>query len=1189
MTTYGTTVSQLRQVFEGRDNPQMLNDLGNVNGILEKLKVNPKEGVKQADVADRQRVFGENRIPEKPAQTYMQILIGAFQDLTIIMLICAAVASLIVCFAFEIPEHPDSLCWIEGTAIIGTVILVTNVAALQDYQKEQQFRRLNAEVENITTNVVRDGQRIAVSRYDLVVGDIVRLSIGDILEGDGVLVEGFDVEADESALTGEPILIKKNPDAPFLLSGSSIQKGQGTYVLIAVGVNSEKGRIQALVRGHNVALATVETDDGEKKEAEEKKEEEEEEEEEKSLLTKKLDDTAELIGVLAMRIAGIALVGMALNWVIDQGEDSFSDGKALRDEAIQWIIMAITIVVVAVPEGLPLAVTLALSLSVGRMQEDECLVKRLDATETMGSATCICTDKTGTLTQNRMTVVKSFFFGANAADNTVLTTATETCGAKSKQAIAADSFKQKVCYGICANKAEAEIEFDKVLDRWTQMGNKTDCALLAFSHDMGYDYKVLDFSMSMAKKIYPFSSMRKRAGIVMPHPSGSGFRVYVKGASEMILSLCSKKCDSSSDAEQEFTEQEKREVITKVVTPFAKQSLRTIGLAYRDVSAGESPDWDAVLSAEDASRITGQAAECPVFETELTFLGLVGIEDPLRPTVEPAIRKCNSAGVDVRMVTGDNIDTAVAISKQCGILRPGIDIDASSGEVLNNAALSGPEFRKRVVDSNGKINQEEFDKIWPTLRVLARSSPTDKYLLVSGIIESDLFKNRKICEETKIYPDRQVVAVTGDGTNDAPALKRADVGFVMGLSGTSVAKDAADIVITNDDFSSIVEACKWGRNVYDCISKFLQFQLTVNIVAVTLACTGSFVDRESPLRAVQMLWVNLIMDSLGALALASEPPVPELLERPPYGRNKPLLSFQMKFNMFGQAIYQLIVLFVLLYAGAGAEKGDKKPAEGQARRFFMPSEVDNSGSDYDVWHCDAREYKQEYYQKAFPTQSASSPQTDAQIDAALAPYGGLCSNCGGFLDIPNGRGLDFKGPPCQHYTIIFNAFVMMQLFNWINCRKIYHEFNVFSGIQDNKTFIGIWLICFTIQCLLVEGGAIGKSGIDLACDAHNRAFSATHLSGSQWVLCLVCGVFSLAWQWVLILIARKFFPDMEKIDVYALAGHWEDGEEEKEGDEKNDEKLFESQHNKIPANNSDAKYTKGVHPNTLATEMESPV
>jgi Ca2+ transporting ATPase len=341
--------------------------------------------------------------------------------------------------------------------------------------------------------------------------------------------------------------------------------------------------------------------------------------------------------------------------------------------------------------------------------------------------------------------------------------------------------------------------------------------------------------------------------MVIRLPGENKFRLYMKGASEVILNLCTGKADPTTDgaegslqpAVSPFTADERAKVEANVIKPFAQATYRTIALAYKDYQGVQ--DWEEKLSDAEAQKVTGQVAETYRKELELNFLGLVGIEDPLRDSVPGAIAKCNRAGVDVRMVTGDNVDTAIAISKQCGIMRPDIDFDVSTGKPHHEyCCLPGSTFRKLVTSEvDGSIVKEEFDKVWPYLRVLARSSPTDKYTLVSGMIESDLFLDDKIIEDLKqyhtikLYPDRQVVAVTGDGTNDAPALKRADVGFVMGISGTSVAKDAADIIITDDDFASIVQACLWGRNVYDSISKFLQFQLTVNISAVTLAVIGA--------------------------------------------------------------------------------------------------------------------------------------------------------------------------------------------------------------------------------------------------------------------------------------------------------------------------------------------------------------
>merc|ERR1712194_935395 len=464
-----------------------------------------------------------------------------------------------------------------------------------------------------------------------------------------------------------------------------------------------------------------------------------------------------------------------------------------------------------------------------------------------------------------------------------------------------------------------------------------------------------------------------------------------------------------------------------------------------------------------------------------------------------AIKKCNTAGVDVRMVTGDNIDTAVAISKQCGILRPGIDLE-ENGDVKQYRAMAGPDFRARVLKADGEIDRAKFDEIWPHLRVLARSSPTDKYTLVSGIIESDLFKNPDKVKELGIYPDRQVVAVTGDGTNDAPALKRADIGFVMGITGTSVAKDASDIIITDDDFASIVQACQWGRNVYDSISKFLQFQLTVNISAVTLCLLGVLIDGKTPLRAAQLLWVNMIMDSLGALALASEPPVPEQMKRPPYGRHKGLLSRPMRVNMIGQSIYQLIVLLGILLLGAGPTPGGGGVAECKNGAV-----CDVADPRYDVlekyWFCDVR---------------------DVSVEAGYEGSLDMCPHCGGLFDLPSGRNRAYIDEPTQHFTLIFNVFVYLQLFNFFNCRRLRHEWNAFENVSKSRTFLIVWVFCAVVQFLLVEGMGLGSlsSELELNCDSQNHAMRTVHLSLEQWVLTMLLGAGSIVWQWVLIAVSN---------------------------------------------------------------------
>jgi calcium-translocating P-type ATPase len=374
-------------------------------------------------------------------------------------------------------------------------------------------------------------------------------------------------------------------------------------------------------------------------------------------------------------------------------------------------------------------------------------------------------------------------------------------------------------------------------------------------------------------------------------PDNAGFRVMSKGASEIILKKCS-FIHGAGGQVVKFGRADNDRLVKDVIEPMACDGLRTICLAYKDYA--QEPNWDA----EDEV-ILG-----------LTAIAIVGIQDPVRPEVPDAIKKCQRSGITVRMVTGDNVNTARSIAISCGIIKPGDDF----------LVMEGREFNERVRDAQGNVSQARLDAVWPKLRVLARAQPTDKYILVKGIIDS------------KLNANREVVAVTGDGTNDGPALKKADVGFAMGIAGTDVAKEASDIILTDDNFTSIVKAVMWGRNVYDSIAKFLQFQLTVNVVAVIVAFTGACAIEESPLKvrllnppvlpntsyhgqAVQMLWVNLIMDTLASLALSTEMPTEDLLERKPYGRTKPLISRTMSKNIIGHALYQLVIIFSLVFAG----------------------------------------------------------------------------------------------------------------------------------------------------------------------------------------------------------------------------------------------------------------------------------
>ncbi|XP_066218115.1 plasma membrane calcium-transporting ATPase 4 isoform X2 [Saccopteryx leptura] len=1012
---FGCSVMELRKLMELRSTEAMNQINAHYGGIINlcgRLKTNPVEGLSgnPADLEKRKQVFGQNLIPPKKPKTFLELVWEALQDVTLIILEIAAIISLVLSF-YRPPGEENEQCgisvssaedegeaeagWIEGAAILFSVIIVVLVTAFNDWSKEKQFRGLQNRIEmEQKFSIIRNGHIIQLPVAEIVVGDIAQIKYGDLLPTDGVLIQGNDLKIDESSLTGESDLVKKSPERdPMLLSGTHVMEGSGRMVVTAVGVNSQTGIIFALLgasEGEEEKKKKAKTQDGVALEiqplnSQEGIDNEEKEKKvakmpkkEKSVLQGKLTRLAVQIGKAGLIMSSITVLVLILYFVIENfvihRRPWLADCVPIYVQYfVKFFIIGITVLVVAVPEGLPLAVTISLAYSVKKMMKDNNLVRHLDACETMGNATAICSDKTGTLTMNRMTVVQAYIGDT-----------------RYRQLPNPDALVPNVLdlivNGIALNSAYTSkiLPPEKEGGLPRQVGNKTECALLGFVSDLKQNYHAVRHEVPEEKlyKVYTFNSVRKSMSTVIQKPSG-GFRMYSKGASEIILRKCNRILDKKGEAVP-FKNKDRDEMVRTVIEPMACEGLRTICLAYRDFNDVEPP-WD------NENEIL----------TELTCIAVVGIEDPVRPEVPEAITKCKQAGITVRMVTGDNINTARAIATKCGILTPGDDF----------LCLEGKEFNRLIRNEKGEVEQEKLDKIWPKLRVLARSSPTDKHTLVKGIIDST------------VGEQRQVVAVTGDGTNDGPALKKADVGFAMGIAGTDVAKEASDIILTDDNFTSIVKAVMWGRNVYDSISKFLQFQLTVNVVAVIVAFTGACITQDSPLKAVQMLWVNLIMDTFASLALATEPPTDSLLMRRPYGRNKPLISRTMMKNILGHAVYQLTVIFLLVFAG----------------------------------------------EKLF--------------------------------DIDSGRKAPLHSPPSQHYTIVFNTFVLMQLFNEINSRKIHGERNVFSGILRNIIFCSVVLGTFVSQIFIVEFGG--------------KPFSCTSLTLSQWFWCLFIGIGELLWGQVI--------------------------------------------------------------------------
>ena len=782
-----------------------------------------KENVNHVGLTDEEVIrsraeHGVNLLTPPKRPSLLRLYLEKFQDPVVKVLLVAALFSL----AISIVENE----YAETIGIIAAILLATGIGFFFEYDANKKFDLLNAVNEETHVKVIRNGRVQEVPRKDIVVGDVVILETGEEMPADGDLLEAVSLQVNESNLTGEPVVSKTTVEADFdpeatyasnrVLRGTTVVDGHGMMRVDAVGDATEIGK---------VARQSTEQST------------------EPTPLNIQLTKLANLIGKIGFTAAGLAFAIFFIKDVIlfyDFGSfQTFSDWLPALQATLKYFMMAVTLIVVAVPEGLPMSVTLSLALNMRRMLSTNNLVRKMHACETMGAITVICTDKTGTLTQNQMQIHEASFYGL-----------------KNRSDLADDELSRLVKEGISVNST-AFLEETAPGEKAKGVGNPTEVALLLWLNKQGQDYLKMREEAQVIDQL-TFSTERKFMATLVQSPLMDKRVLYVKGAPEIVLGKCK---DVVLEDNKRVSASEYRPTVDAQLLAYQNMAMRTLGFAYKIVDENETRDCAALVSDND-----------------LSFLGVAAISDPIRPDVPAAVQKCQSAGISVKIVTGDTPGTATEIARQIGLWKPE-DTERNRITGADFAALSDEEALERVMD----------------LKIMSRARPTDKQRLVQLLQQKGA-----------------VVAVTGDGTNDAPALNHAQVGLSMG-TGTSVAKEASDITLMDDSFNSIGTAVMWGRSLYKNIQRFIVFQLTINFVALFIVLLGSLVGTELPLTVTQMLWVNLIMDTFAALALASIPPSESVMKEKPRKRTDFIITKAMREMIFGVGLVFSIVLLGLLF------------------------------------------------------------------------------------------------------------------------------------------------------------------------------------------------------------------------------------------------------------------------------------
>ena len=764
---------------------------------IESLTVDLSVGLTDTQIDQSAEKYGRNVLTPPERDPLWKQFLEKFNDPTIIILLVAAVVSIAMTTLEVFVLGNQEASYIDSIGIFLAVALATLCGFFSELKSAREFELLNKTKDDIPIKVLRNGKIIEVSINDLVVGDIVHLALGDKVPADGTVLHAMNLYVDQSVMTGESVPVEKDVNNEnTIFRGTMVSDGHGSFIITKVGDQTQYGQIAANL-----------VDSGED-----------------TPLKQKLTVLADRISKVGMTSAALIFVIMSavavFHWTPVWDNGTLAAVMPMLEGVLQAFVIAVTVVVVAVPEGLPMMVSLSLALNMMKMAKENCLIRKLEASETIGSATVICSDKTGTLTQNKMTVTWTF----------------------SPAFIEGGTLPQQIIESISINT-----------NSQLNIGNPTESALLRFLADKGADYTEFRDKYKRINEV-SHNSERKMSSVEI-EKDGKHI-IFAKGASEMILPRCNSiLVENGTKPIGEFKTQ-----IDEALAYATSQALRVIAVSQDD-----------------------------------TLLMLMGISDPIRAEVPEAVAVCRSAGVDVKMITGDAKPTAIAIAKSASILH-------------NGHGSSGLEVKEYVWTSDelAAVGEDELVEKIPHLKVLARATPMDKLRLVKAL-----------------HKTGAVVAMTGDGTNDAPALKHADVGISMGITGTEVAKEASKIVLVDDNFKTIVTGIWWGRTLYNNIQRFLQFQLSVNVVAIVCAFFGPLLGVSLPLTVPQLLWINIIMDTFAALALSTDPPRVNSMKRKPIPRNANIITPSMGLTILLTSLYQIVILFAVLLSGTGLFGIDK--------------------------------------------------------------------------------------------------------------------------------------------------------------------------------------------------------------------------------------------------------------------------